>query len=58
MKFNDFSMILELIWISMIFQELWKPWKYMKNYVTFSEAALKSAIAKNLLRISFDFAVF
>ena len=26
MKFNDFSMILKQIWISMIFQELWEPW--------------------------------
>ena len=25
-KFNDFSMILKQIWISMIFQELWEPW--------------------------------
>ena len=25
MKFNDFSMILKQIWISMIFQELWEP---------------------------------
>ena len=25
MKFNDFSMILKHIWISMIFQELWEP---------------------------------
>ena len=24
-KFNDFSMILKQIWISMIFQELWEP---------------------------------
>ena len=26
MKFNDFSMILKQIWISMIFQELWDSW--------------------------------
>ena len=25
MKFNDFSMILKQIWISMIFQEVWEP---------------------------------
>ena len=25
MKFNDFPIILKQIWISMIFQELWKP---------------------------------
>ena len=25
MKFNDFSMILKQIWISMIFQEQWNP---------------------------------
>ena len=25
MKFNDFSMILKQIWVSLIFQELWEP---------------------------------
>ena len=32
--------------------------KHMKNYVTLSEAALIFAIAKNSLRIPWDFAVF
>ena len=32
--------------------------KHMKNFVTFSEATLKSATAKHSLRIPWDFAVF
>ena len=31
MKFNDFSMILKQIWISMIFQEVWEPWQLHKG---------------------------
>ena len=39
--------------------EAWKlKGKHMKNYVTFSEAALKSAVAKISLRIPCDFAIF
>ena len=41
------------------YMELWKlREKHMKNSVIFPEAALKSAIAKNSLRIPWDFAVF
>ena len=32
MKFNDFSMILKHIWISMIFQELWEPCIIMSKW--------------------------
>ena len=35
MKFNDFSMILKQIRISMIFQELWEPWFWWKNPFVF-----------------------